>query len=131
MNDRGSATVWSAMAMAALIAVVGVVLHLGAAVGARHRAEAAADLGALAAAAHAVEGSEVACAKAAVVTAGMSVVLASCRLDGWDAVVEVDAAGPAPIAALGTAHGRARAGPVQPSVAGRKSSSGGVRVSRG
>jgi len=42
----------------------------------------------------------------------MSVVLASCRLDGWDAVVEVDAAGPAPIAALGTAHGRARAGPV-------------------
>jgi len=114
MNDRGSATVWSATAMAALIAVVGVVLHLGAAVGARHRAEAAADLGALAAAAHAVEGSEVACAKAAVVTAGMSVVLASCRLDGWDAVVEVDAAGPAPIAALGTAHGRARAGPVQP-----------------
>lgn len=100
--------------MAALMAVVGVVLHLGAAVGARHRAEAAADLGALAAAARAVEGPEVACTKAAVVTSGMAVTLTSCRLDGWDAVVEVDAAGPAVIAALGSAHGRARAGPVQP-----------------
>ncbi len=113
MNDRGSATVWSAMAMAALVAVAGVVLQLGAAVGARHRAEAAADLGALAAAAHAVEGPDVACAKAAVVTDGMNVVLTSCLLDGWDAVVEVAAAAPAPLAVLGSAHGRARAGPVQ------------------
>ncbi len=114
MNDRGSATVWSAMAMAALVAVTGVVLQLGAAVGARHRAEAAADLAALAAAAHAVEGPDAACATAAVVTGGMHVTLASCLLEGWDAVVEVDAVGPAPIAALGSAHARARAGPVQP-----------------
>jgi len=102
------------MAMAALVAVTGVVLQLGAAVGARHRAEGAADLAALAAAAHAVEGPDAACAKAAVVTGGMNAALVTCSLDGWDAVVEVDVAGPAPIAALGSAHARARAGPVQP-----------------
>ncbi|WP_127781807.1 Rv3654c family TadE-like protein [Rhodococcus sp. X156] len=110
MNERGSATVWTVLGMATLLVLVGVVVQLGAAVGARHRAEAAADLAALAAASHVLEGEAAACGRAAVVTDGMDVSLASCRLDGWDAVVEVDAAGPA---SLGSAHGRARAGPVQ------------------
>ncbi len=57
------------------------------------------------------EGLDAACAKAATVTAAMDVTLAVCRLDGWDAVVEVNAAA---MAALGSAHARARAGPVQP-----------------
>lgn len=100
--------------MAALVAVAGMVLQLGSAVGTRHRAESAADLAAVAAAGHAVEGLDTACAKAAVVTGAMHVTLAVCRLDGWDAVVEVDAAGPGGIANLGSAHARARAGPVEP-----------------
>jgi len=111
VNDRGSATVWTAMAITALMVMAALVLHLGSAVGTRHRAEAAADLAAVAAAAHALEGLDAACAKAATVTAAMDVTLAVCRLDGWDAVVEVNAAA---MAALGSAHARARAGPVQP-----------------
>ncbi|MGZ4543018.1 MAG: Rv3654c family TadE-like protein [Mycobacteriaceae bacterium] len=109
MSDRGSATVWSVLAMATLMAVLGVVLHLGSAVNARHRSEAGADLAAVAAAGDALEGLDAACAKAAVVTEAMDLTLAGCRLDGWDAVVEVDAA-----SVLGSAHARARAGPVEP-----------------
>lgn len=110
VNDRGSATVWTALAITALLVVAGAVVHLAAAAGARHRAEAAADLGALAVATHAVEGVEAACGRAVVVAEGMNTRVTSCRLDGWDAVVETTAA--APITALGSAHGRARAGPV-------------------
>lgn len=42
-RDRGSATVWAAMATTALCAVFAVILAMGQAVVARHRAASAAD----------------------------------------------------------------------------------------
>jgi secretion/DNA translocation related TadE-like protein len=89
-------------------------LHLGAAVIARHRAEAAADLAALAAAGLAVEGAEAACRRAGEVAAAMGGTVTSCRLVGWDALVEarVPVAVTAPGIGIDTAAGRARAGPV-------------------
>jgi secretion/DNA translocation related TadE-like protein len=112
-DDRGSATIWAVSAVAVLLAVTMLVLQLAAAVSTRHRAEAAADLAALAAAAHAVQGPDSACALASTVTEGMDAELVRCELDGWDAVVEVTVAGPASLSGLGSGRGRARAGPVQ------------------
>jgi secretion/DNA translocation related TadE-like protein len=89
--------------------VMTAVLWFGAAVVARHQAEGAADLAALAAASVAVDGERAACAEARWVVERMGAVLRSCRLSGWDALVEVDVAfGP-----FGSAAGRARAGPVE------------------
>ncbi|MER7079093.1 Rv3654c family TadE-like protein, partial [Saccharopolyspora kobensis] len=60
-RDRGAATALSAILVLALLAVLVLVLQIGAATIARHRAEGAADLAALAAAAHAPSGAESAC----------------------------------------------------------------------
>ena len=61
-GDRGSATVWT-VALSGVLATLGMAAVLGgAAVVARHRATAAADLAALAAAGRAVTGSTDACA---------------------------------------------------------------------
>jgi secretion/DNA translocation related TadE-like protein len=112
-HDGGSATVWAAAGVAVIITVFVVGLHLGAAVIARHRAESAADLAALAAAGLAVEGQEAACRRAGEVAAAMGGTVASCRLVGWDALVEarVPVAVTAPGLGIDTAAGRARAGP--------------------
>lgn len=108
-GDRGSATLWVVGGLAVLMVVMTAVLWFGAAVVARHQAEGAADLAALAAASVAVDGERVACAEARWVVERMDAVLRSCRLSGWDAMVEVDVAfGP-----FGSAAGRARAGPVE------------------
>jgi secretion/DNA translocation related TadE-like protein len=65
----------------------------GAAVGAarvgRHAARTAADLGALAGAMRAIEGRDVACARAARLVAANGGRITSCRLDGLDLIVEV------------------------------------------
>ncbi|MGW9068442.1 Rv3654c family TadE-like protein [Streptomyces yangpuensis] len=63
-RDRGSATVWAALVATVLGAVFAGVLLLGQAVVARHRAAAAADLAALAAAATWAHGPDTACATA-------------------------------------------------------------------
>lgn len=97
--------------MAAILALVAVVVWIGAAAVTRHRAEAAADLGALAAAAYALDGSAAACDRAWRVADRMGVRLSRCALDGWDAVVEVTATPPGLIARFGTVSARARAGP--------------------
>lgn len=55
-SDRGSATVWTAGAIAVLCVVFGAVLAMGQAVVVRHRAAGAADLAALAAADHWTDG---------------------------------------------------------------------------
>ncbi|HVW45030.1 MAG TPA: Rv3654c family TadE-like protein, partial [Amycolatopsis sp.] len=75
----------------------------------KHRASDAADLAALAAAGSADRGVDAACERARAVTTRMAVRLVSCRLDGWDALVEVAAAVPG---GLGDASAHARAGPV-------------------
>ncbi len=86
-------------------------MHLAAATSGRHRAEAAADLGALAAATHAIDGDSVACAYAARIADGMAARLVSCRLTGWEALVEVNVTPALTLPGASDARGRARAGP--------------------
>lgn len=95
--------------LVALSAVTGVVR--GVAVVARHRAEAAADLAALAGAAYAVDGYAAACTAADRVAQFNGSHLSRCVVAGD--VVEVVVVRPVPFGRLGSwpASGRARAGP--------------------
>ena len=92
-----------------LVTVTAGVAHLGAAVIARHQAQAAADLGALAAAARVPAGADAACTQAEAVTRAMRADTARCVVDDLDVVltVEVSTAG----GRWGTARAAARAGP--------------------
>ncbi|HLL37172.1 Rv3654c family TadE-like protein [Streptomyces sp.] len=105
-SDRGSATVWSVGVIAVLCVVFGVVLALGQAVVARHRAAGGADLAALAAADHWARGTAEACARADRVARAQGTRLVRCAVVGEISDVSV-AAGPGPFAA----EVRARAGP--------------------
>ncbi|RZS41255.1 secretion/DNA translocation related TadE-like protein [Herbihabitans rhizosphaerae] len=109
--DRGSATIWTAAAIAAIVGVLALMIAVGGAAVARHRAVAAADLAALAAAAHAGTGETRACERARWVTDNMRAQLTICRLHGRDARIEVTAEPPPLLAGFGAAHARARAGP--------------------
>jgi secretion/DNA translocation related TadE-like protein len=108
-DDSGVATVWAAAAIAALLMVAGAVFSFGSVVLARQRAADTADLAALAAAGSADRGGEVACERARSVADEVAVRVLSCRLQQWDALVEVEADVPG---GLGAAFARARAGPV-------------------
>jgi secretion/DNA translocation related TadE-like protein len=113
-GDRGVATVWAAGAITVLMSVAVFGLHLGAAMVARHQAESAADLAALAGAATVVADERYACAQARRVTDRMRVQLVSCRTQEWDVLVDVAARPAGWLGGLGAAPGRARAGPVVP-----------------
>lgn len=105
-RDRGSATVWAALVTTVLGAVFAGVLLLGQAVVARHRAAAAADLAALAAAATWAHGPDTACGAARRVARAQGAELAVCHVGGEVAEVEARVtSGPF------TPGGRARAGP--------------------
>jgi secretion/DNA translocation related TadE-like protein len=104
--DRGSATVWSVGAVAVLCLVFGVVLALGQAVAARHRAAGGADLAALAAADHWARGGTAACARAERIAEAQGTRLVRCVLTGQVSDVRV-ASGWGPF----TSEVRARAGP--------------------
>jgi secretion/DNA translocation related TadE-like protein len=110
-TERGSATVWAAGAIAAILLIVGLIVGIGSAAVTRHRAESAADLAALAAAAHAMSGTGPACERAEWVAARMRAELTACRLRGWDAEVELAARPPGPLSGFGAATAHARAGP--------------------
>ena len=92
-----------------LLSVTGGSAYLGAAVVARHRAQAAADLAALAAAARVPGGAESACAQAGAVARAMRVSSAGCEVDVLDIVVTIEV-GPAD-GRWGKARAAARAGP--------------------
>lgn len=111
-RDRGSATIWAAAFVGLIWLSCSAALLYGGAVTGRHRAESAADLAALAAAAHIPDGSAIACALAAKVAAGNGGSLRSCRVAGDD--VEVVVSRPVSLAGVGVrfATARARAGPV-------------------
>ncbi|MFI7116849.1 Rv3654c family TadE-like protein [Amycolatopsis sp. NPDC049868] len=111
-DDRGVATAWTASIVAVLVSAAAFVFWAGAAVTARHRAEAAADLAALAAASHAMEGPGVACERARQVAVRMSVTLLACRWERGDALVEVRSEASGRPAVTGRTEARARAGPV-------------------
>lgn len=109
--DSGVATIWTALAAATLITLTVLVWWLATAITARHRTEAAADLGALAAAAHAAAGPTTACARAQEVADHERAVMTSCRWHNRDAYIEVRAT-TAPIPGLPAPTAKARAGPV-------------------
>jgi secretion/DNA translocation related TadE-like protein len=111
VDDRGVATVWAAGAIAVLVGVAVFGLYLGEAMVARHHAESAADLAALAGAGQVLLGEFSACTQTRRVTEGMRVRLVSCQLRGTDVLVEVSAHPPGWLAAFGSATAQARAGP--------------------
>lgn len=96
---------------AVLLAVTVGGAQIGASVVARHRAQAAADLAALAGAAAVPAGAGEACAKASAVAQRMAAASVGCSVDELDLVVTVEA--PVPLRLLGSANARAiaRAGP--------------------
>ena len=111
-GDRGAASI--------LVLAIGLVLVAagiaGAAVGAarvgRHQARTAADLGALAGAARAVEGAEVACGRAERFALANGARMVSCRVEGLEIVIAVQVT-VTPLPGLTRyASAAARAGPV-------------------
>ena len=95
-----------------MVSVALVAALSGAAMTARHRAQIAADLGALAGARHAVEGAQAACARAEMIVTRNGAALAGCRLDGLDLVVEVKGTVSWLPDGLEATQASARAGPV-------------------
>jgi secretion/DNA translocation related TadE-like protein len=93
-----------------LLAVTGGSAYLGAAVVARHRAQAAADLAALAAAAGLPAGPQTACAQANAVARAMRVSTADCTIDDLDVMVTIEVG--LAVGRWGKARAAARAGPV-------------------
>ncbi|MEV8438904.1 Rv3654c family TadE-like protein [Actinosynnema sp. NPDC051121] len=108
--DRGSASVVAVGVMAVWFALVVVGGQVGEAVVNRHRASAAADLGALAAAGELPGGVAHACARARWVVERMGGRLVECLVEGWE--VDVRVSGGATV--FGAPSARARAGPAEP-----------------
>jgi secretion/DNA translocation related TadE-like protein len=94
--------------VAVLLSITGAGAYLGSVVVARHRAQAAADLAALAGAARLPQGAAAACARATVVGREMRVDDVRCAVDDLDVVVSVEVR----VAFAGAARAAARAGPV-------------------
>ena len=111
-SDRGSASIAAAWMMVVLLAATFVAMQLGSAVIARHRAQAAADMAALAAAGFMPAGLAAACDKAAAVARAMGTAVTACTADALDVLVTVDAPVPAAPWGMGSARAVARAGPV-------------------
>jgi secretion/DNA translocation related TadE-like protein len=110
-GDRGSGSIW-VLALGLVVVLAGLVgMYRGSAVVGRHRAEAAADFAALAAAAKVLEGGQVACASAGTVAAANGARLVSCAVDGSIATVTTAVALRGVLPGDFVATGRARAGP--------------------
>lgn len=111
-TDAGAASILVLAVLMVALVLVGGVGGLSGVVLARHRATAAADLAALAGAdvlAGRAPGD--ACAAAAEVAGANGARLGSCAPEGADLLVSALVVPPGPLAALGSATGRARAGP--------------------
>jgi secretion/DNA translocation related TadE-like protein len=99
----------AAAMVALLLSVAGGGVYLGSAVVARHRAQAAADLAALAAAARLAAGPETACAQAKALAREMRVTTIGCAVNDLDVVVTVEVR--LAVGGWGSARAAARAGP--------------------
>ncbi|MFD4658536.1 Rv3654c family TadE-like protein [Kitasatospora sp. NPDC058444] len=120
--DAGSATVWL-LALAMLgTAVFAGTIAVGSVVAARHRAESAADLAALAAADRLLLDQDGGCVRAAGIAAAQGAGLVSCAVDrpadAVEVVAEVEVRGLPARLRVGPARARARAGPVRAPVTG-------------
>jgi secretion/DNA translocation related TadE-like protein len=97
--------------MAILLAVTTGGVYIGSAVIARHRAQAAADLAAVAAAVH-LAGGTGACEQASAVARAMRTAVTQCVVEDLDVVVTVEALVTLGRIGVGPARATARAGPV-------------------
>lgn len=102
----------AATMVAVLLSITGGAGYLGAAVVARHRAQAGADLAALAAAARLAAGPGPACAQATVVAREMRTIVTGCAVDDLDVVVTVEVR--LAVGGWDRARAAARAGPAVP-----------------
>ncbi|MFD9826718.1 Rv3654c family TadE-like protein [Tsukamurella tyrosinosolvens] len=109
-REDGVATVLAAVLVAAIVVVAIMVIDVGAAVSARHRAQAAADLAALAGAASAIDAEE-ACGAADRLARANAGSLRACGVDGFEVAVRVSV--PVSLSVFGSdeAVAVARAGP--------------------
>jgi secretion/DNA translocation related TadE-like protein len=110
-DDRGAASVLAVGMIATVMVVTLAMAQLGTAVVARHRAQAAADLAALAAAGGLAGGQAGACAAADVVLTAMRARSAGCSVEGLDVVVTVTVPVRLGRWGIGQAQASARAGP--------------------
>ena len=76
--------------MAVLLAITVGGVYVGSAVIARHRAQAAADLAAVAAAVHLADGTDAACSQASALARAMGTAVTQCVVDDLDVVVTVE-----------------------------------------
>ncbi|WP_378742586.1 Rv3654c family TadE-like protein [Nocardia brasiliensis] len=111
-TEAGAATVFACLALAGLIAATLLIGQVGVVVVTRHRAQAAADLAALAAARTLVEGAESGCAEAGAVARRMGTRLQGCEVVEWDATVIVERNVPIGLFGVRMVSAVARAGPV-------------------
>ncbi len=97
--------------MALLMAIATGGVYVASAVVTRHRAQAAADLAALAAAVHLVNGTGAACTRASALARAMRTAVTGCVVEDLDVIVTVDA--PVSLGRMGVSRARAtaRAGP--------------------
>ncbi|WTG93774.1 flp pilus-assembly TadE/G-like family protein [Kitasatospora sp. NBC_01560] len=116
-GDAGSATVWLVAFAVLGCAVFTATLAVGAVVAARHRAESAADLAALAAADRLLLDADGGCGRAAGIAGAQAATVVSCTVDREADAVEVVAEVPVrglPVRLpVGPARARSRAGPVR------------------
>lgn len=110
-RDRGSATLLAVAMVALILAVCGGAVVVGTAVIARHRAQSAADLAALAAAGRLTAGQETACGWAASLADSMHASVVGCGVEDLDVIVTVDVSVSLSRWGIGTARAAARAGP--------------------
>ena len=111
LGERGSTSLIGAAMIAALAAMTVGGAHVGAAVIARHRAQAAADLAALAGAGSVPTGTDTACAQASALARAMGATTVACALHGLDIVVSVEVPTTLSLPRMGPARAIARAGP--------------------
>jgi secretion/DNA translocation related TadE-like protein len=110
-RDRGSATLLAVAMVALILAACGGAVVIGTAVIARHRAQSAADLAALAAAGRLTAGQETACGWAASLADSMHASVVGCGVEDLDVIVTVDVSVSLSRWGIGTARAAARAGP--------------------
>jgi secretion/DNA translocation related TadE-like protein len=97
--------------IAVLLAITIGGVYVGSAVIARHRAQAAADLAALAAAVHLADGANAACAQASALAHAMRTAVTECAVEDLDIVVTIEVPVSFGRIGVGPARAKARAGP--------------------
>ncbi|HVQ52021.1 MAG TPA: Rv3654c family TadE-like protein [Mycobacterium sp.] len=113
--ERGSASLVAVAMMMVLLTITIGGVYVGSAVIARHRAQAAADLAAIAAAMHLAAGTGAACSQAAALASAMSAAVIRCEVEDLDVVITVETRVSLGRIGGGVARATARAGPADSS----------------